>query len=220
MDFSRPGLGNPYQVKCLFAGETGVGKTTLIHLITRREFTEAVEPTIGMAFSVKTVELKSKQGDIQTIKAHNWDAAGSMRFRSIVQAYMRKLDIAFLVFDMNVRQTWDELIDWKKEIETVNEGSPLPMFVLIGNKSDRHQHQVSLEEIEERCQEWGCKRYVVSCVEQNGPDMVNIMYRQSILELHRHILSLDVLPEHLRNNRKVSFQIAMDSESPKCCSLQ
>ena len=220
MELSRVGLGNPYQIKCLFAGETGVGKTTLIHVITKGEFNEALEPTIGMAFSVKTVELTNPKGEIQAVKAQNWDAAGSMRFRSIVNAYMRHLDLVFLVFDINNRESWDRLTDWRQEIQTVNQGSPLPLFVIVGNKSDRYQNQVTTEELLERCKEWSCKGYLVSCVQLNGPGMINRMYQESILHLHRHIVSLDVLPEHLQNTLKSSFQISMESDAPKCCSLQ
>ena len=213
-------LGNPYQIKCLFAGESGVGKTTLIHLIHKGFFNETSEPTIGVAFSVETIELQNSSGQIQTIKAHNWDAAGSMRFRSIVRQYMRNLDLVFLVFDMNNRESWERLSDWKKEIEDCQENSVLPNFVLVGNKSDRHKYQVTDSEIQDRCHEWGCKRYILSCVELSGRDMATRMYRKSVLELHHYLLTLDPLPNHLVQSSYKKLQLSLDSDAPKCCHIQ
>jgi small GTP-binding protein len=214
-------LTNPYPVKCLFAGESGTGKTTLIRLIVKGEQGEVPEPTIGMAFSVKTVQMTNADGTLQLARSQNWDAAGSPRFRSIVTSYMRELDIAFLVFDMNKRETWEELVRWKKQIDEINENSPLPQYVIIGNKSDIHKYQVDDYEIQEKCREWNCKRYILSCVESNSVGMANRMYCQSILELHKYLLKCEKLPERFKPGfKKEFFQIMDDSKQTQCCSVQ
>ena len=214
-------LGNPYQIKCLFAGESGIGKSSLIHLIVKAEKLEASEPTIGMAFSVKTVQLTKKDGTLQLVRAQNWDAAGSPRFRSIVSSYMRNVDIVFLIFDINKRETWEELPKWKKQIDEINEDSPLPQYVLVGNKSDIHRYQVTEDEIQMRCREWNCKRYILSCVESNSVGMANIMYRQSILKLHNYLLNCEELPERFEPAYKQAFfQLDEDIGNKQCCSIQ
>ena len=221
LDENNNNLGNPYQIKCLFAGESGIGKSSLIHLIIKGEQSQKIEPTIGMAFSVKTVQLTNTDGTLRSIRAQNWDAAGSPRFRSIVSSYMRNVDIVFLIFDMNRRETWEELPKWKKQIDEINEDSPLPQYVIIGNKSDIHRYQVSDDEIQMKCREWRCKRYILSCVEGNSICMANRMYRQSILDLHNYLLKAEDLPERFKPEYKeVFFQLIDDSEHTHCCSIQ
>ena len=54
-------------------GDAGVGKTSLIHQLTKKQFNEVVMPTLGVDFSAKN--LPSEE-DNTTIRLHLWDLAG------------------------------------------------------------------------------------------------------------------------------------------------
>ena len=54
-------------------GDAGVGKTSLIHQLTKKEFNEVVMPTLGVDFSAKNLPSVL---DNTTIRLHLWDLAG------------------------------------------------------------------------------------------------------------------------------------------------
>jgi small GTP-binding protein len=71
-------------VKVVFAGDSGVGKTSLITREYDESFNEKHLATIGVDFRVKNYDL----GLVQ-IKAQLWDTAGQERFRSIQKPYYK-----------------------------------------------------------------------------------------------------------------------------------
>ena len=58
----------------IVVGDAGVGKTSLIHQLTKKQFNEVVMPTLGVDFSAKN--LPSVE-DNTTIRLHLWDLAGA-----------------------------------------------------------------------------------------------------------------------------------------------
>jgi small GTP-binding protein len=68
----------------------------------------------------------------QLVRLQLWDCAGSMRYRSFLNSYMRDVDICFLCFDLTNRESWEELNSWRNEVMKNSH----PIFVIIGNKLD------------------------------------------------------------------------------------
>ena len=65
-------------------------------------------PTIGVEFSTKSVSLK----DGSTVKAQIWDTAGQERYKAICGAHYKRAMGALLVYDVTMRETFDELDSW------------------------------------------------------------------------------------------------------------
>ena len=57
----------------IVVGDAGVGKTSLIHQLTKKQFNEVVMPTLGVDFSAKNLPSET---DNTTIRLHLWDLAG------------------------------------------------------------------------------------------------------------------------------------------------
>jgi len=209
-----------YRIKCLFCGETGVGKSSIVHLTNYDEHNQEGEATIGMAFAMNTVELEEyplsnkelpdfyyqmknekTMKNLQIIKSHIWDCSGNIRFRSILPSYLRDVDVAFLVFDINRRSTWEELTRWKKEIEINSKSKEFPLYVLVGSKCDLRPFEVSMEEINKRCEEWNADMYIVSCIQKNSSSIIKRMMYNSYLNFHKKIIQMEnenkELPEHV-----------------------
>lgn len=230
-----------YRIKCLFAGEASVGKSSIVHLLKHDFHDSNIEPTIGMNFAITKVELEKYKynktelpkfhfeentKNCQIVKCALWDSAGSMRFRSIVQSYMRELDIVFLVFNMNDRNSWESLEKWKEEIEKYEKYERIPLYVLIGTKSDLRSYQVSKEEIDNLAKKWNVKRYIVSCVENNSSSMLKRILNNSVQDYHEHLLFLEKhdkeIPEHVTNDycSREKYRLNIDVESDRsnfCC---
>lgn len=130
------------QSKVIVIGNTGVGKSSLMHyLIHNIDGTKKHSPTIGAFFHSKTLMKEDKR-----VTFHIWDTAGQEKFRSIVSSYYRNSDICLLVFDVTDKQSFLSLETWEEEIKEVH----IPnTFIIIANKSDLPQEdwKVSRDEI-------------------------------------------------------------------------
>mmetsp|Transcript_34803 Transcript_34803/g.59809 ORF Transcript_34803/g.59809 Transcript_34803/m.59809 type:complete len:296 (+) Transcript_34803:59-946(+) len=77
---------NDYDVlfKVLLIGDSAVGKSSLVKRYTDDEYDGKFISTIGVDFSVKTIDRNGKR-----VKLQVWDTAGQERFRSITTSYYR-----------------------------------------------------------------------------------------------------------------------------------
>lgn len=129
-----------YLFKIVLIGDSGVGKSNLLHRFTRNEFNLESKTTIGVEFSQKNVEIEGKN-----IRAQIWDTAGQERYRAITSAYYRGALGALLVYDVCKAETFESLSKWLKELK---DHTDLQITImLVGNKSDlKHLRAVKTED--------------------------------------------------------------------------
>ncbi|KAL3315607.1 Ras- protein Rab-8A [Cichlidogyrus casuarinus] len=129
-----------YLFKFLLIGDSGVGKTSILHRFSDDIFTHTFIATIGIDFKIRTIELDGKH-----IKLQVWDTAGQERFRTITTAYYRGAMGIMLVYDVTNRSTFDNIQNWIDNIEKHATVDVLRM--LLGNKCDiEGKRQVSYQE--------------------------------------------------------------------------
>lgn len=63
-----------------------------------------------------------------------WDTAGQEAYRSVAQSYYRGAAVAFLVYDITSRESFNNLDSWLRDARQY--GSPDMMCFVIGNKCD------------------------------------------------------------------------------------
>lgn len=66
-----------YQFRLILIGDSTVGKSTLLKAFTDGKFQEICDPTVGVDFFARLVEVKK---DVR-VKLQLWDTAGQERFR-------------------------------------------------------------------------------------------------------------------------------------------
>ena len=117
--------------KICVIGDGGVGKTTMLHQYVENKFVENIQMTIGTNFFIKNLLIKEFDA---SIKLQLWDLGGQERF-SIVRPdfYLGAKGIVYL-FDLASKTTFENLRNWKIEIEKSLE--KIPPSILIGNKLD------------------------------------------------------------------------------------
>ncbi|XP_048864445.1 ras-related protein Rab-19 [Brienomyrus brachyistius] len=126
--------------KIILIGDSNVGKTCVVQNFKSGIFTEKQQNTIGVDFTVRTLEIEGKK-----IKMQVWDTAGQERFRTITQSYYRSAHGALITYDLTRRATFESVPQWIHEVEQYGAASVL--LVLIGNKSDlESQRQVLFED--------------------------------------------------------------------------
>ena len=78
-----------------------------------------------------------------------WDTAGQEAYHSITAPYFRSCKGVFLVFDVTAPSSFGSLDYWLNMIK--ENSSQDPVIVVIANKSDLPNHQVSKEVIADYC---------------------------------------------------------------------
>lgn len=117
-----------FLVKLVCVGNSGVGKSSLIHRYSKREFNPQFVSTIGVDFEIKEIQLFDK-----TVKLQLWDCAGNERFRTITTSYYRGANVVMLVFDVLDESSMCAIPQWILEIREQNRDARI---LLVGNKID------------------------------------------------------------------------------------
>jgi len=120
-------------LKIIILGESGVGKTALLHQYVMNDFLEEHKATIGADFLTKDITINDKSITLQI-----WDTAGQERFQSLGNAFYRGADACVLVFDITNQQTFDKIDEWRSNF-LEQSGTEHPQkfpFLLLGNKMD------------------------------------------------------------------------------------
>ena len=132
--------------KICIVGDGGVGKTSIASRYTDNTFKENYIMTIGSNFAVKTMELPEYPDC--SISLQIWDLAGQPRFNVVRPLFYRGAKAVIYVFDLTRKDSLENLLNWKKEIE---QNIGLKPCILVGNKLDvvkKTKMKVEIEEIE------------------------------------------------------------------------
>jgi small GTP-binding protein len=121
-----------------------VGKTSLVGRFVNNSFNEAVETTVGAAFSTQSIKAP---GNGRLVKYEIWDTAGQERFKSLAPMYYRNASAAIVVFDLTSETSFIRAQDWVKQLALSN--NPNIVIALAANKSDipSNQRQVKMEDV-------------------------------------------------------------------------
>eukprot|EP00485_Elphidium_margaritaceum_P000817 CAMPEP_0202688760 /NCGR_PEP_ID=MMETSP1385-20130828/4205_1 /ASSEMBLY_ACC=CAM_ASM_000861 /TAXON_ID=933848 /ORGANISM="Elphidium margaritaceum" /LENGTH=220 /DNA_ID=CAMNT_0049343801 /DNA_START=89 /DNA_END=751 /DNA_ORIENTATION=- len=120
-------------LKLIILGESGVGKTALLHKYVMNRFIEEHKATIGADFSTKDITIGDKFITLQI-----WDTAGLERFQSLGHAFYRGADACVLVYDVTKQKSFDQINEWRRNFldQSQTEYPDKFPFLLLGNKVD------------------------------------------------------------------------------------
>lgn len=122
-----------YIFKIIIAGDSGVGKTTLVRRYVDGVFTTSKKATIGIDYFLKHIKVKSELSE-SPIALQIWDLAGEEKYRTFLPAYIPGTHGLILVFSDDIKESFHYLSDFLKVLrELVKEKIPL---VLIKAKND------------------------------------------------------------------------------------
>ena len=134
-------------LRYILVGEERVGKTSLLHRFVRDRFDAAQELTIGVDFGARVVQVEGRR-----VKILAWDTAGQERYRSIARSYYRGAAVALIVYDVTRRSSLEKALAWLDDVADVNRDV---CGVLVGNKTDAPEREVSREQGEHVAAERG-----------------------------------------------------------------
>ena len=162
---SKSVSANVHPIKCIFLGISCVGKSSILRRLMGYGLSN--ETTIGVVFEIYCATFKDK-----CVKFIIWDTSGNERFHSITFAYTKDAQFVLFVFDLAYRES---LFSLESLINKANEvADPNYIGVLLGNKADQTDRQVSAEEVEEFSKKYSLKYVEVSAkTGQNVKEVFN-----------------------------------------------
>ena len=116
-------------MKLIVVGDSGTGKSSLLHRFVEDTFSEDQTQTIGVEFGAKVVHLLGKK-----IKLQIWDTAGQERYKSVTRSYYRGAVGCLIVYDITSRASYEHIPTWLNDVRQLAGKDVVVM--LIGNKSD------------------------------------------------------------------------------------
>ena len=126
------------QMKILFIGDSGVGKSSLVHRLRKNEFNEHHVTTLNFTPTLLGAEFESKNYLVEL-----QDTAGQERFNAIFRDFYRYSHGAMIVYDITDYQSYQKIMFWMTEVQKhgTQSGSKYP-FILLGNKIDRNERHI------------------------------------------------------------------------------
>ncbi|XP_046881364.1 ras-related protein Rab-43 [Hypomesus transpacificus] len=150
--------------KIVLVGDVGVGKTCVVQRFKTGIFIERQGNTIGVDFTMKTMEIQGKR-----IKLQIWDTAGQERFRTITQSYYRSTNGAIITYDVTRKASFLAVPKWMEDVKKYGGSNIVPL--LIGNKSDL----TDLREVPyEDAQTMAHQLEFISAIETSAKDSSNV----------------------------------------------
>lgn len=152
-----------YVFKAILIGEPAVGKTSLVKKYVTDKFSEEYKSTMGANIYLKTLELK----DQTKIKFTIWDLAGQQdRWSQMLNVYFQGSQGVLIVYDVTRKSTFNRLeTDWYPHCRNHIRGNY--QSVLIANKMDLENKEVSPEDGRELSERLNCFHYIETSAKEN-----------------------------------------------------
>ena len=188
----------------IIIGDVSCGKTSLLYSLLNYDNTKNFQSTIGVDFGCKSFNINKN-----LVKILIWDTAGLERFRTITQSYYNKGDVVIIVYDINNRQSFNNLNYWFEQVDQYCKKNVT--IVLIGNKTDKDTREVSTEEVEKFISNRNILFFEVSAY--NKEEVYNIFYKSCQLKY------MEYTNDNILSNRENNIKLKKKSKILKYCGF-
>jgi len=128
------------EIKVILIGSSGVGKTSIINVITGGKFNINEKSTEGSSFLMKKINVNDKEYILNI-----WDTIGQEKLRQLTKIFYNNSKIVLFVYDITNKASFEDLNYWTKDVEE-QIGKDVIKGV-VANKIDLYlQEEVTTEE--------------------------------------------------------------------------
>jgi len=189
--------------KLVFLGDESVGKTSIITRFMYEHFDDTYQATIGIDFLSKTIYMPDR-----VVRLQLWDTAGQERFRSLIPSYIRDSSVAIVVFSIDNRQSFANVGQWIDVVRS-ERGNEV-VIVMVGNKIDLQNREVSKTEGEEKAHNLG-----VVYIETSAKEATNV--KKLFSDVAMKLPSSKDAPSY-GGSKGVDFNKSKEIDTRNCCS--
>ena len=193
-------------IKIVFVGNSSTGKTSVLTSYIHGSVSGEAKATIAAAFFNKTITIDDNSYDLIL-----WDTAGQEAFRGLVPMYYRGASIAFVLFDITSKKTFDDVEEWVRDVR--NEAGDDVVIAVVGNKIDlEEKREVSTTAAQEFAQSINARYYETSAMTGSGiTGMIQFSVEQYISTLKKKEQDVD-------DGEMVNLNTTVEpSKKPGCC---
>lgn len=147
------------QLKVVMVGNSSVGKSSIVRRFCFNTFKDKYKPTAGVDFFSKKFAISNSQS---VVLLQIWDVGGKQLEGKMLDHYLEKCNAICCVYDVTSLSSLENVQTWKECICRVFQDKPLPYMMLVGNKSDILQKEVSADVHEETAKVYGMDSALVS----------------------------------------------------------
>lgn len=122
-----------YVFKIIIAGDTGVGKTSLVRRYIDNEFIPSKKATIGIDYFLKNIKTSYPNFE-SMIALQIWDLAGEEKYRTFLPAYIPGTNGIFFVYSSDMKESFNYLTNFIAVFKSLLKDD-IPM-ILIKAKND------------------------------------------------------------------------------------
>ena len=163
-------------LKVVFLGPSGGGKTSLLSRLKYESFTLEVPTTVGADVHRCEVSLEDRNVSLEV-----WDTAGQDKYRSLSDSFYRGAGLCLLVFALDDLDSLSRLDSWVEElcllvgVPSLEQLRTRLSLAVVGNKCDLQDRPLAVEVAAKKwCKEHGgLSLFLVSALSgENMDDMI------------------------------------------------
>ena len=170
--------------KVVLVGESGVGKTSIIHRYLYNEYDDNRITTSSPEYKNKILEYPEYN---KSITFDIWDTAGQEAYRSVTRNFYINAAIGLMVYDIRVKDSFENIKTyWSEQLKEYGEENII--LAIAGNKSDLfEQQEVSEKEVKKFAESIGAVFKLTSCKENIGINELFYECGKKYLEVNKLI---------------------------------
>lgn len=169
-------MDKSFVIKTVLAGDSGVGKSSVISCINGDNFNINTTSTVGVDF----ICIKKKKQNI-TYKFFTYDVSGQLSYFSITTSYFRDALTILFIYDLTDIESLNKLEYWEQEFDKKNlEKNPLKIFV--GNKCEIKS--IDNSELIKKLEKRGIKHIEVSAKEGINIKALEKLFTEDYINNH------------------------------------
>eukprot|EP01084_Bolivina_argentea_P084465 152741_1 len=177
--------------KICILGAGTVGKSAITIRMVANEFKNGYEPTIEDSYTTN-VTVDGKRSELEIV-----DTAGQESFKQLQSIWIRESNAFLLIYAVTSMVTFKAAQNFYKSICRIkNEDNIRWDMVLVGNKSDLTNREVTWDKGQELADQWDCPFIETSA--KTG-DNVNEAFKIIVTEVRKE--KLDKIPNDNKNNK-------------------
>ena len=123
---------NVIRCKVALVGDSKVGKTNIASQLTKKNFNNTYQTTLGIEYSQYDIQIKDTN---YTVQFHILDFTGFSTFRETINNLIKDCNFILLVYDLTNLESFQNIKLWKTMVDELNVKKNTVRY-LIGNKNE------------------------------------------------------------------------------------